>query len=260
MLSRVREAAEDAKIRLSTETEVSIRLPFLAANFSFEYKLTRSELERLARPVIARTREHCLRALADAKIEPNDLDHDVIAAADIVHLTGITAALGDTARAALHHAITLARRGGATISFDVNYRATLWSTEQAAPVLSRIAAAVDLIVAGPEEAELILGWEPTAGTATVGGVAAARHPDQHLIARGGRHTSDRRPTGVYSRPAAAVAATNRRDRWPTDRSGGCPLMWKATVTMLLATPIALRSLASTWPSWLTSVTTSGASL
>jgi hypothetical protein len=78
------------------------------------------------------------------------------------------------------------------VSFDVNYRAARWSTERAAPVLSRIAAAVDLIFAGPEEAELILGWEPTAGTATVGGAAAARHPDQHQIARGGRHSGDRR--------------------------------------------------------------------
>ena len=38
-----------------------------------------------------------------------------------------------------------------------------------------------------------------------------------------------------------------------------PLMWNGTVTMLLATPMALRSSASTLPSWLTSVTTSGAS-
>jgi molecular chaperone DnaK len=77
-LSRIREAAEAAKIRLSTETEVEITLPFLAPDFSFSYKLTRAELEKLTRDLIARTRPHCLRALADAKVEPTDLDQVVL--------------------------------------------------------------------------------------------------------------------------------------------------------------------------------------
>jgi len=77
-LSRIREAAEQAKIRLSTETEVEITLPFLASDFSFNYKLARAELEALTRDIIARTRPHCLRALADAKIEPKDLDQVIL--------------------------------------------------------------------------------------------------------------------------------------------------------------------------------------
>jgi 2-dehydro-3-deoxygluconokinase len=93
---------------------------------------------------------------AGSRLEPDDLDQDVIADADIVHLTGITAALGDTARAALQHAITVARRGGATISFDVNYRATLWPPAAATPVLRELASAADILFAGPEEAALLL--------------------------------------------------------------------------------------------------------
>ncbi len=73
-LSRLREAAEAAKIRLSTETEVDVTLPFLTPAFSFTCRLTRAELEDLAREIIARTRVHCLRSLADAKLEPRDLD------------------------------------------------------------------------------------------------------------------------------------------------------------------------------------------
>ena len=46
MLSRIREAAEQAKIKLSAETETEIALPFLTPDFSFRYKLTRAELER----------------------------------------------------------------------------------------------------------------------------------------------------------------------------------------------------------------------
>ncbi len=78
LLSRIREAAEQAKIKLSTETEVEIALPFLTADFSFNYKLTRGELENLTRDIILRTRAHCLRALADAKLEAKDLDQVIL--------------------------------------------------------------------------------------------------------------------------------------------------------------------------------------
>ena len=93
---------------------------------------------------------------AGSRLEPDDLDQDVVADADIVHLTGITAALSDTARATLHHAIKVARDGGATISFDVNYRATLWPPAAAIPVLRELASAADVLFAGPEEAALLL--------------------------------------------------------------------------------------------------------
>ena len=78
ILSRIREAAEQAKIKLSTETEVEIALPFLTPDFSFSYKLTRAELENLTRDIVARTRPHCLRALADAKLEAKDLDQIIL--------------------------------------------------------------------------------------------------------------------------------------------------------------------------------------
>jgi len=77
-ISRIREAAEAAKIRLSTETETDIALPFLTPDFSFHYRLTRGELENLTRDIIARTRPHCLRALADAKMDPKDLDQVIL--------------------------------------------------------------------------------------------------------------------------------------------------------------------------------------
>jgi molecular chaperone DnaK len=78
ILSRIREAAEAAKIKLSTETEVEIPLPFLTPEFSFSYKLTRKELEDLTRDIIERTRPHCIRSLADAKLEAKDLDQVIL--------------------------------------------------------------------------------------------------------------------------------------------------------------------------------------
>jgi molecular chaperone DnaK len=78
MLSRIREAAEQAKIRLSTDTDVEITLPFLTADFSFNYRLTRAKLESLTRDLLERTRPHCLRALADAGIEAAELDQVIL--------------------------------------------------------------------------------------------------------------------------------------------------------------------------------------
>ena len=78
VLARIREAAEEAKIKLSTELETEIVLPFLSGDFSFSYKLSRTELEGLTKDIIARTRSHCLRSLADAKLEPKDLDQVIL--------------------------------------------------------------------------------------------------------------------------------------------------------------------------------------
>ena len=78
MLARVREAAETAKINLSSQTESEVRLPFLTPRFSFQYVLTRTELENLTRDIIARTRPHCLQSLADAHLEPKDLDQVIL--------------------------------------------------------------------------------------------------------------------------------------------------------------------------------------
>ena len=71
---RLREAAIEAKPRLSTEEEVCVELPFAAGAASQALTLSRADLERIARPIIERTREPCLRSLADARLAPADLD------------------------------------------------------------------------------------------------------------------------------------------------------------------------------------------
>jgi molecular chaperone DnaK len=78
LLARVREAAEGAKVRLSTEAEVDITLPFLGPAFSFQDRLSRAQLETLTRDIVMRTREHCVRALADARLEPGELDQVIL--------------------------------------------------------------------------------------------------------------------------------------------------------------------------------------
>lgn len=94
---------------------------------------------------------------AAAHLSPADLDATGIAEADVLHLTGITPALGPGPLEAVRRAMEIATAAGTLVSLDVNYRATLWPPDEAAAVLSELADGVDLLFAGPEEAALLLG-------------------------------------------------------------------------------------------------------
>ena len=58
--------------------ETSIDIPFFYGPKSLHVDLTREELEKVARPIVEQTRAHCLRALADAKLTPADLDEVIL--------------------------------------------------------------------------------------------------------------------------------------------------------------------------------------
>lgn len=72
-----RELVVEAKHRLSLEESVGIEVPFVEGE-NFRYDLTRAELEKIAGPIIQRTRTNCLRALADAKLTAADLDEVIL--------------------------------------------------------------------------------------------------------------------------------------------------------------------------------------
>ena len=73
-MNRVREAVEKAKIELSTTLETDINLPFISADASgpkhLNKKLTRSLVEELVKPIIARMKHPVEQALTDAKLTP----------------------------------------------------------------------------------------------------------------------------------------------------------------------------------------------
>ncbi|NOZ29540.1 MAG: molecular chaperone DnaK [Chloroflexi bacterium] len=81
-LQRLREAAEKAKIELSTLTETEINLPFITADASgpkhLQMKLTRSKFEQLTEDLVERCRGPFERALQDAGLSAQDLDEVVL--------------------------------------------------------------------------------------------------------------------------------------------------------------------------------------
>ncbi len=77
-LARLRASVIAAKHRLSCEDSASVEVPFVNGSHSFSYRLTKEELNRLATPIIEKTRAHCIRSLADAKLTPAELDDVVL--------------------------------------------------------------------------------------------------------------------------------------------------------------------------------------
>ena len=82
VLQRLREAAEKAKIELSSLQETEINLPFLTADASgpkhLQIKLSRAKLEQLMGDLVQRTIEPCKKALSDAGKKASDIDEVVL--------------------------------------------------------------------------------------------------------------------------------------------------------------------------------------
>ena len=81
-LQRLKEAAEKAKIELSTSQQTEVNLPFITADASgpkhLTMKLTRAKLEALVDDLIERTKTPCKQALKDAGLTPGDIDEVVL--------------------------------------------------------------------------------------------------------------------------------------------------------------------------------------
>lgn len=82
-MTRIREAAEKAKIELSTVMETDINLPFISYDPSagpknLELKLTRAKFEDLIRPIVERCRTSIDNALRDAKLSSSDISKIVL--------------------------------------------------------------------------------------------------------------------------------------------------------------------------------------
>lgn len=81
-LQRLKEAAEKAKIELSSAYETEINLPYITADSSgpkhLHIKLTRAKLESLVEDLIKRTIEPCEKAIADSKIPLSEISHVIL--------------------------------------------------------------------------------------------------------------------------------------------------------------------------------------
>ena len=95
-------------------------------------------------------------AIAEAR--PEDFDwQDIFSGADWFHITGITPALSPTLAKISLEAVRTAKEMGVTVSCDLNYRAKLWSRDEAEKVMSELMEYVTLCIANEEDAEMVFG-------------------------------------------------------------------------------------------------------
>jgi 2-dehydro-3-deoxygluconokinase len=133
---------------------------------------------------------------AASTLTADDLDWDYIAGAEWLHLTGITPALSDTCRTSTVEIARRARGCGLQVSFDLNYRATLWSPEEARAAWDDILPYVTLVITTEGDAELLLDsdcdhqtalrriydcYHPSAVVMTCGGQGSAGYDGEELV-------------------------------------------------------------------------------
>ncbi|TQK17581.1 2-dehydro-3-deoxygluconokinase [Microbacterium sp. SLBN-154] len=105
---------------------------------------------------------HYYRANSAAShLSPADVARFPLDRVDWVHVSGITAAISDSAAEMVGALIAGCRNHGVSVSFDVNFRARLWPVAQAAEPLAGIAREADLVFVGLDEAQELWGT-PTA--------------------------------------------------------------------------------------------------
>lgn len=95
---------------------------------------------------------------AIATAAPEDFDWDkIFDGVEWFHFTGITPALGDNVADICLAACKKAKEKGITVSFDLNYRKNLWSSQKAQEVVTKLTPYIDVCIANEEDAEKIFG-------------------------------------------------------------------------------------------------------
>lgn len=102
---------------------------------------------------------------AFSQIDANEVDWDFVRTARWLHLTGITPALSANCRALIQRALDEAKRAALPVSFDVNYRARLWSPQEARRVLEPMLDQVAVIFCPLRDAHTV--FEETGDAATI---------------------------------------------------------------------------------------------
>ena len=145
------------------------------------------------------------RDSAGSHLTAADIPAEVVRAADVLHVTGITLALGPGPADAVARAVQVARDAGVTVSFDLNHRSALWSVSEAAPALTAAIRDADVVFAGELEAEIVAETsEPLAAALAL----EALGPRQVVIKRGAAGCLARIDGVTFEQPAPPVTVVD----------------------------------------------------
>ncbi|WUG37336.1 sugar kinase [Streptomyces sp. NBC_00459] len=144
---------------------------------------------------------------AGSAVSPDDVLPALAGGARILHLTGITPALGPSAAEAALTAARTARDTGITVCLDVNHRSRLWTTDRARTVLRPLVAHIDLLIASEDELPLVLERPGAEESEAVHSILAAG-VGEVVVKRGARGATTFTVDGVTDRAARQVDAVD----------------------------------------------------
>lgn len=126
----------------------------------------------------------------------------------LIHLTGITPALSPGCLEVIKETVRRARERGTALSFDVNYRARLWSAEDAAQTLAPLLEGCDLLFCNRSDAARLFGLEGPAEE-TVQRLAARTHARITVMAMGSEGAVAWDGAHLYQQPALPTIIVDR---------------------------------------------------
>jgi 2-dehydro-3-deoxygluconokinase len=134
----------------------------------------------------------------------DDLSAALSAGPAVLHFTGITPALSESAADATLRAVREARERSITVSFDVNYRGRLWEREPASEVLTVLAELADIVIASEDEVGLVADSSGDAPQSELVGHLHARGVREVVIKRGAAGATAYSRQGTHHRDALDV--------------------------------------------------------
>lgn len=138
-------------------------------------------------------------------MKPEELPGDLFQAdsARLLHVTGITLAIGDSAKATVHEAVKRAKSFGWLVSFDTNYRSKLWTAEEAVAGCDAVMAESDIIFCPLGDYRVMYGDEPSEQAIEV---LAEKYPNKLIVMTLGRAGAmARTPDGTHYQQEAIIA-------------------------------------------------------
>ena len=144
------------------------------------------------------------RGSAGSALRPSDLPPGVVEGAALLHVTGITLALSDEARATVAAALDRADAAGVPVSFDVNHRPKLIDPDTAREHYRAVARRSSIVFAGDDEARLVLGSADDEGDEVLAHGLAALARGRAVVKLGSRGAVASVDGEFLRRPATPV--------------------------------------------------------
>jgi len=141
-------------------------------------------------------------------LSPDLVDWDTLLDSRLVHLTGITPALSASALATVEQVVREAKSREVKVSFDVNYRAKLWSADDATRTLGPLVEAVDVLICSQRDAVLLFGCDPDPSVA-IRELANRTTAEHVVLTMGDRGAIASDGTSLFEEAALPVVAVDR---------------------------------------------------